>query len=175
MKTSLPGIDSTPESWEIDFINQKFNFKSNKKYEKLYRYFSIFIESILLLSIFVLLSTVFISSMFFMTFILFFIGIFTIFFYVFSSKYRYWFRNKFAWGLVKKKEIKKFKILSSNIKNKNLKIYFKNYYLDCIRYNDFVDYLEKVNCYQIFSSEVWCAEFIFKDNPKSGYMLLKYY
>ena len=103
------------------------------------------------------------------------IGLFSIFLYVFSPKYQYWFRNKFAWGLVNKEEIKKVKILISNIKNKKLKIYFKNYYFDCIRYDDFVDYLEDIKCYQIFKSSVWCAEFSFKENPKSGYMLLKYY
>lgn len=98
----------------------------------------------------------------------------TILLYVFSSKYRFKFRSFFAVGSIKKKEIKKVKV--SIIKDKNLKIYFKNLYFDCIRFNDFVDTLEKVNCYPIFKdSPIWVAEFFFNENPKSGYMLLKYY
>ena len=175
MQTSLAGIDSEPEAWEIDFVNQKFNFQSDKKIIKIYRTLSFICESFLVLSFAFVISEI-IFLMFkdiYLFYIINIVGILSLISYCFSSKYRFWFRNKFAWGLVKKKEIKKIKI--SSIKNKNLKIYFKNYYLDCIRYGDFIKYLKKVNCYKILKSPIWCAEFIFKDNPKSGYMLLRYY
>lgn len=172
MKTSLPGIESIPEAWNIDFVNQKFNFKSNKKYLKTYRLISLFFEATIVFWCFIIVSLVGIVYNIDISFLII-IGLLSILTYIFSPKYRYWLRNNIAWGLVKRKEIKKIKV--SSIYNKNLKIYFKNYYLDCIRYGDFMKYLEKVNCYQIFKSSIWCAEFIFKDNPKEGYMLLKYY
>ena len=167
MQLSLAGIDSTPESWKMDFINKSFSFQSEKTHPIIYRIKSFVVESFTIFLVFL--------SIYLLTNNLFFIyiGILSVLLYFFSSKYRFKFRSFSAKVLVKKKEIKKIKV--SYIKNKNLKIYFKNYYLDCIRYADFVDYLEKVNCYKIYKSHIWIAEFIFKDNPKSGYMLLKYY
>lgn len=188
MKISLPGISSTPEAWTLDFINQTFNFQSNQKYPKLYRVFSYIVEALVICSIlisfiiiimgllvlfnnFIYLSVIANNTLFLL--IIFYSSILSIFLYIISKTYRYKFRTYFAEFLVNKNEIQKIKVTS--IKNKNLKIYFKNYYIDCKTYEDFNQYLEKVNCYQLFNSQIWVADFIFKENPKSGYMILKYY
>ena len=175
MKISYAGIDNYPESWELDFNKKTFNFTPNYKKQQIYRYFSFFIESLEAASI----------SFFFMGILLlilypeglksiytFIIPFISILLYVFSSNFRFKFRKILANFSVK--EITEIKV--SNIQNKRLKIYFKNYYLDCIRYGDFVDGLTNVKCYPILNgSPIWVAEFLFKKNLKTGFMLLKYY
>lgn len=47
-RNSLAGIDSTPDPWEIDFVNKKFIFKNDEKHNVFYRSSSYLIEATLL-------------------------------------------------------------------------------------------------------------------------------
>ena len=167
MQISKPNLSLYPESWNIDFVNQKTNFYQSKKQSKGYiiSYLAelLFFPAILLL---------FYSALYFKFLI--YASFIWIALYIFSPKVRFYFRIIFAMQLVEVDEIKRVKI--TKLKDKKFKFYFKNYYLDCMRFGDFVDNLSYVKCYPIFqNSTIFIVEFLFKEVPKSGYMLLKYY